>query len=227
MANPSNKKTGASYLDTFTKPQLISKYIDLASSVAETDKKIEMIELENAQLKKQIEILNRKLDKFNTKDEIVKKVLEYKARNLVPITIREKMLLEGFTIELSQVKNIYNGELSLENEAYYKKCLENYIETIRINTKYYKQSSIEEINRLLGYAYENLESCDKEDLKMRMSIMDSISSYIEKRDKLMKNIDETSAMTEEEEIMNETFEEFKNSSDKIIQLINVRAIGGD
>lgn len=227
MASPSNKKTGASYLDRFTKAQLISKYIELTSQLTELEKGKEKIDIENMQLKKQIESLNKKIDRFSTKDEIIKKVLEYKARNLVPITIREKMLLEGFTIELSQVKNIYNGELSLENEAYYKKCLENYIETIRINTKYYKQSSIEEINRLLGYAYENLESCDKEDLKMRMSIMDSISSYIEKRDKLMKNIDEANEMTEEEEIMNETFEEFKNSSDKIIQLINVRAIGGD
>lgn len=227
MASPSNKKSGASYLDSFTKTQLISKYIELTSQLTEVEQKAEKLDIENIHLKKQIETLNKKLDKFNTKDEIVKKILEYKARNLVPITIREKMLLEGFTVELSQIKNIYNGELSLENEAYYKKCLEDYIETIRINTKYYKQSSIEEINRLLGYAYENLEACDKEDLKMRMSIMDSISSYIEKRDKLMKNIDETSAMTEEEEIMNETFEEFKNSSDKIIQLINVKAIGGD
>lgn len=227
MASPSNKKDGSSYLDSLTKPQLISKHIDLVSRFADLEKEKDKLESEVMQLKKQIDNLNRKLNKLTTKDEVVKKILEYKARNLVPIMIREKMLLEGMDVDLAQIKNIYNGELSLENEAFYKKCVEEYTETIRINTKYYKQSSIDEINRLLGYAYESLEQCDKEDIKMRMSIMDSISGYIEKRDKLMKNIDEANIMTEEEEIMNETMEEFKSSSDKIIQLINVKAIGGD
>lgn len=229
MANPGNKKSGESYLQSFTKEKLIAKYIDLASHNTELEREKASLEEEVIALNKKIDILSKKVNKFNTKDEIVKKILEYKARNLVPTIIREKLLLDGIDTDLKIIKEIYNGELSLEHEAYYKKCVEDYIETIRIDTKYYKQSSIEELNRILGYAYENLELCDKEDIKLRMSIIDSISTYIEKRDKLMKNIDETSTFSEEEEYMNQSFDNFKETSDKIIQLNNVKikAIGGE
>lgn len=225
MAGPSNKKSGESYLQSFTKEKLIAKYIDLASHNTELEKDKASLEEEIINLNKKIEVLNKKVNKYNTKDEVVKKVLEYKARNLVPTIIREKLLLEGINTDLKVIKDVYNGELSLEHEAYYKRCVEDYIETIRIDTKYYKQSSIEELNRILGYAYENLDLCDKEDIKLRMSIIDSISTYIEKRDKLMKNIDETSTLSEEEEYMNQSFEDFKESSDKIIKLTGIKVIG--
>lgn len=225
MASPSNKKDGSSYLMSLSKDKLVDRCIDLARQVTEAEIRIDKLITEQGDLIKQNDTLKKRVDRYFTKDEIVKKILEYKARNFVPTLIREKMALDGVDVTLSQIKTIYNGELSLEYEAYYKKCVEDYTETIRINTKYYKQSSIDEINRLLGYAYENLELCDKDDIKTKMSIMDSISSYIEKRDKLMKNIDEIDVMSEEEELMNESFETFKESSDKIIKLVNVKAIG--
>lgn len=225
MAGPSNKKDGSSYLMSLSKEKLVERCVDLARQITEKEVEYDKLQAECNDLISKNENLTKKVNRFFTKDEVVRKILEYKARNFVPTLIREKMILDGFDISLTQIKTIYNGELSLEHEAYYKKCIEDYTETIRINTKYYKQSSIEEINRLLGYAYENLELCDKEDIKTRMSIMDSISGYIEKRDKLMKNIDEIGNATEEEEVMNETFETFKESSDKIIKLINVKAIG--
>ncbi|MGL5971000.1 MAG: hypothetical protein ACRCZ1_01000, partial [Cetobacterium sp.] len=121
-----------------------------------------------------------------------------------------------------------NSELSLDLDLFYKKCVEKYLETIRINTTLYKQSSIDEINKLLGYAYENLEAVDSDDVKSRMSIMDSISNYLEKRDKLMKNIDDAGAMTGEDEALNETTENFKESSRNVIKLFseNIKVIGG-
>ena len=226
MASPSNKKDGSAYLSSLSKSQLIEKCIDLATQVTELEadgeKKIATIN----ELEKKVAQMQKRQDRFFTKEEIIKKILEYKARNLVPITIREKMILDGFTdVTLNQIKNIYNGELSLEHEAYYKKCVEDYTETIRINTTYYKQSSIDEINRLLGYSYEDLETCDKEDIKTRQSIMANIGTLLEKRDKLMKNIDEVGNMTEEEEYLNQSLEDFKSTSDKIIKLVNVKVIG--
>lgn len=226
MASPSNKKDGSSYLQSLSKNQIIEKCIDLASQVTELESDNEKKANTINELEKKLAQMQKRQDRFFTKEEIIKKILEYKARNLVPITIREKMILDGFSdVTLTQIKNIYNGELSLEHEAYYKKCVEDYTETIRINTTYYKQSSIDEINRLLGYSYEDLETCDKEDIKTRQSIMSNIGTLLEKRDKLMKNIDEVGNMTEEEEYLNQSLEEFKASSDKIIKLVNVKAIG--
>ncbi len=60
--------------------------------------------------------------------------------------------------------------------------------------------------------------------------MDSISSYIEKRDKLMKNIDEHQTDLEEESILNESMEEFKNFTANIFNfstLGSVEKIGGE
>lgn len=226
MASPSNKKDGSSYLQSLSKNQIIEKCIDLASQVTELEADNEKKTNTINELEKKLAQMQKRQDRFFTKEEIIKKILEYKARNLVPITIREKMILDGFSeVTLTQIKNIYNGELSLEHEAYYKKCVEDYTETIRINTTYYKQSSIDEINRLLGYSYEDLETCDKEDIKTRQSIMANIGTLLEKRDKLMKNIDEVGNMTEEEEYLNQSLEDFKSTSDKIIKLVNVKAIG--
>lgn len=226
MASPSNKKDGSSYLQSLSKNQIIEKCIDLASQVTELEADNEKKTNTINELEKKLAQMQKRQDRLFTKEEIIKKILEYKARNLVPITIREKMILDGFSeVTLTQIKNIYNGELSLEHEAYYKKCVEDYTETIRINTTYYKQSSIDEINRLLGYSYEDLETCDKEDIKTRQSIMANIGTLLEKRDKLMKNIDEVGNMTEEEEYLNQSLEDFKSTSDKIIKLVNVKAIG--
>lgn len=230
MANPSNKTAGGrTYLDkNFTKEQLIERYLIQESQLLELEQKYNKAIKENLSLKKNFDTLNRKYNKLSNED-LTKRVLEFKARNLVPTAIREKLILEGQDIELQLIKDIYNSELDLDLDLFYKQCVEKYLETIRINTTLYKQSSIDEINKLLGYAYETLDSVDKEDAKTRMSIMDSISNYLEKRDKLMKNIDDAGNITEQDEALNETTENFKESSKNIIKLIydnNIKVIGG-
>lgn len=228
MASPSNKTTGKTYLEkNFNKDQLIERILLQEAQLMELEERASTQMKEYTVLKKNYDILNRKYNKLSNED-LTKRVLEFKARNLVPTAIREKLILEGQDIELKLIKDIYNSELSLDLELYYKQCVEKYLETIRINTTLYKQSSIDEINKLLGYAYENLEFVDKEDVKIRMSIMDSISNYLEKRDKLMKNIDDAGNITEQDEALNETTENFKESSRNIIKLVhdNIKVIGG-
>ncbi|MGL5962419.1 MAG: hypothetical protein ACRCZ0_10800 [Cetobacterium sp.] len=229
MASPSNKKDGSTYLDKFTKEQIIKRHLDLEAELMRLEEKYNKLTTDNNALNKQFETIKKRYDRVNTTEEIFKKILQYKAMNLVPTTIKEKLELQGIDVDLKKIKDIYNGELSLDMETYYKQCVANHIENIRINTTYYKQSSIEEINRLLAYAYETLEACDLEDVKMRMSIMDSISNYIAKRDNLMKNIDETGNMTEEDEALNETTENFKDSARSVLKLVggtNIKVIGG-
>lgn len=213
MASPSNKKSGASYLDSFTKTQLISKYIELTSQLTEVEQKAEKLDIENIHLKKQIETLNKKLDKFNTKDEIVKKILEYRARNYSPIFIRDKLKLDGIDYSLVAIKNILNSSLSTEMELYFNKCKQEYTESIKINTNLYKQSSIDEFQRLIDSAYEDLENCDVEDIKTRDSLRNSIGKLIAQRDVLMKNIDETSEMDEEDTLAEEATEKWSNESE--------------
>lgn len=228
MASPSNKKDGSAYLEKLKKGDLIKKVIATESKLMEEELNHESTLKELSTLQKQYSILQKKYNRVADED-LTKRVLEFKARNLVPTMIREKFLLENKDIPLKQIKDIYNMELNLELEAYYKKCQENYAETIRIDTKLYKQSSIDEINRLLSKSYELLEIVDKEDVKSTMSILDSINKYIATRDNLMKNIDDTSSITEQDELLNESTEDFKSNSSKIIKLFkeNIKVIGSD
>lgn len=213
MASPSNKKDGSSYLDSLTKPQLISKHIDLVSRFADLEKEKDKLESEVMQLKKQIDNLNKKLDKINTKEEIVKKILEYRARNYSPIFIRDKLKLDGIDYNLNTIKNILNSTLSTEMELYFNKCKQEYTESIQINTNLYKQSSIDEFQRLIDSAYEDLENCDVEDIKTRDSLRNSIGKLIAQRDVLMKNIDEASELDEEDTLAEEATEKWSNESE--------------
>lgn len=224
MANPSNKTDGRAYLESQTKAQLIDRILIQEPQLYDSEEKYKKLFNEYTLLKKQYDILNRRYNKLSNED-LTKRILEFKARNLLPTTIREKLLLEGQEIELKFIKDVYNSELSLDLDLYYKQCVEKYLETIRINTTLYKQSSIEEINRLMSYAYELLDKADLEDVKQRMSIMDSISGYLEKRDKLMKNIDESGNKTEQDEALNETTENFKETSKQMLKMSEVRIIG--
>ncbi len=224
MANPSNKTDGRAYLESQTKAQLIDRILIQEPQLYDSEEKYKKLFNEYTLLKKQYDTLNRRYNKLSNED-LTKRILEFKARNLLPTTIREKLLLEGQEIELKFIKDVYNSELNLDLDLYYKQCVEKYLETIRINTTLYKQSSIEEINRLMSYAYELLDKADLEDVKQRMSIMDSISGYLEKRDKLMKNIDESGNKTEQDEALNETTENFKETSKQMLKMSEVRIIG--
>lgn len=226
MANPSNKTDGRAYLESQTKAQLIDRILIQEPQLYDSEEKYKKLFNEHISLKKQYDVLNRRYNKLSNED-LTKRILEFKARNLLPTTIREKLLLEGQEIELKFIKDVYNSELNLDLDLYYKQCVEKYLETIRINTTLYKQSSIEEINRLMSYAYELLDKADLEDVKQRMSIMDSISGYLEKRDKLMKNIDESGNKTEQDDILNESTENFKEHSKGIFTLYtnNIKTIG--
>lgn len=227
MASPSNKTTGKSYLSSLNKDELINRLMNKEATILELEEEKTKLTNNYNALKKEFNSLNKKYNKLSNED-LTKRILEFKARNLVPVAIREKLILEGQDVSLNVIKDIYNSELNLDLELYYKQCVEKYLETIRINTTLYKQSSIDEINKLLGYAYETLDSIEPEDVRTKMSIMDSISSYIEKRDKLMKNIDEAGTLTEQDEALNETTENFKESSRNIIKLAyeNIKVIGG-
>lgn len=220
MGNPSNKKDGRAYLDSLPKSQLIDRLLIQEPQLLEGEEKYNKLFSENLALKKQLDVFKRKIDKYNTEESIIKKILEYRARNYSPTMIVEKMRLEGIeNINISKIKDIVNGDLNLELELYYNRCKQDFTESIRINTSYYKQSSIDEFQRLIDSAYEDLENADSEDIKQRDSLRNSISNLIAKRDNLMKNIDESSMADEEDDISNEATQNWvKESEDSIVNI---------
>lgn len=231
MASPSNKKDGTTYLEkSFNKSELINRCLEQEQTIIKLENEIKSLKNENALLKKNNDALTRKYDKVTTEDYVVKRILELRAKNYSPVIIRDKLKLQGIDKSLKNIKDIISSELSTELELYFSKCKQEYAESIKINTTYYHQSSIDEIQRLIDSAYEDLENCDEEDMGQRSKLRDSISNYLSKRDVLMRNISETTDMTEEEEKMNETFETYKDASDKIILKLSstdIKVIGDD
>lgn len=231
MASPSNRKTGSTYLEkSFTKEQLVNRCLDQEQQIIQYEDIIKELKNENATLKRNNDSLIRKYDKLTTNDFVVKKILELRAKNYSPVIIRDKLKLIGIDKDIKYIKDTISGELSTELDLYFSKCKQEYAESIRINTTYYQQSSIDEIQRLIDSAYEDLELCEADDIVQKSKLRDSISNYLSKRDTLMRNIDEASDISEEDEKMNESFESYKSATDDIIAKIsvgNIRVIGDD
>lgn len=199
MANPSNKKSGKSYLKTFTKDDLIDRGINQAENIVELQNEIQALKNENASLLRENENLQRKLNRANTKEDIIKQILELRAKNYSPVIIRDKLALKGINKSVKEIKDIITEELSPSLELFFKERKREYAESIKINTTYYSQSSIDEIQRLIDSAYEDLERCDEDDVIQRSKLRDSISNYLAKRDTLMRNIAEIKEEKNEED----------------------------
>ena len=232
MASPSNKTTGKTYLEkNFNKEQLIDRILMQEAQLFDSEEKYNKLFSELAETKKTLNTLQRKLDRLNTEDDIIKKILEFRARTMSPIKVLEKLKLEGIEkVSLQKIKDIINTELSIDNQLFFDKCRKAYIESLQINTTLYKQSSIDEIQCLIDSAQEDLMNADVEDVKIRSSLRSEIANYTEKRDKLMKNIDENVSDKEEEIILNESMEEFKSFTANIFNFNSlgvIEKIGGE
>lgn len=218
MASPSNKKDGSTYLEkSFNKSELINRCLEQEQTIINLENELKSLRNENLTLKKNNTTLIRKIDKVTTEDYVVKKILELRAKNYSPVIIRDKLQLQGIEKDLKSIKDIISSELSTEMELYFSKCRQEYAESIKINTTYYHQSSIDEIQRLIDSAYEDLENCDEDDIVQRSKLRDSISNYLGKRDVLMKNINEIKDEKDEEDTLaEETTEQWQKDSEKAI-----------
>lgn len=224
MASPSNRKDGSTYLEkAFNKTQLIDRCLEQEQTILDLENTIKTLNNENTMLKKNNEILIRKYDKLTTEDYVIKKILELRAKNYSPVIIRDKLKLQGIEKTLKNIKDIISSELTTELELYFSKCKQEYAESIKINTTYYHQSSIDEIQRLIDSAYEDLENCEEEDIIQRSKLRDSISNYISKRDTLMRNINEIKEEKDEEDTLaEENTEQWQKDSEKaIVNLYNL------
>ncbi|MGL5962565.1 MAG: hypothetical protein ACRCZ0_11550 [Cetobacterium sp.] len=225
MAKPSNRTDGRTYLDkNFTKEKLIDRVLMQEAQLMELEEKYKKTVSELVESRKALNGVKRKLDRLNTDEELLKKILEFRARSYSTSAIVKKLELEGFDTNLLQVKDLLTADLSLDMEAYYSACKAKYIESISINTNYYKQSSIDEFQRLIDSAYEDLENSEPEDIKLRDGLRNSIGGLIAKRDSLMKNIDETKEVDLEDELADESTKEWAEESESAI--VNLSYIMG-
>lgn len=209
--SPSNKKDGRAMFMSMNKEPLVDKLIA-------TNIELENSKQENEKLKKEIIDLKKKMNniKIHENEDILKKVLELRAKNYAPTIIHDKLRLQGIDLPVKKIKDMINTELSPSMELYFSQCKQDYVDAITINTSGLKWSSIEEYQRLIDSAYEDLEVIDSEDAKLKDSIRNSISNYIAKRDILIKNIDEVAEETEEDTLASDNTKAWEEHAENII-----------
>lgn len=209
--SPSNKKDGKSYLLSLEKKVLVDKIIA-------TNIELDNVKQENEKLKKEMIDLKQKMNniKIHGNEDILKKVLELRAKNYAPTIIHDKLRLQGVELSVKKIKDMINTELSPAMELFFSECKQAYVDAIKINTSGLKWSSIEEYQRLIDSAYEDLEEIDSDDAKLKDSIRNSISNYIAKRDVLIKNIDEVSEETEEDTLASDNTRVWEEHAENVI-----------
>lgn len=202
--------------------------------IAEAITYIEELERELDEVKSSYSEMSEKLERGEnvllTDDGIIKKVLELRAKNYAPSLISEKLSYLGVEVSTNRVKDIVNSELSAEHELYLSQCKKAYEEAIKINSSVLKQTSIEEIQRLIDSCYEDLERLETDDIKLRSSLRIEVKGLINERNNLIKNIDSFIETQEDVEI-SDMLEEFEQESNNIINFkttegVKIRKVGG-
>lgn len=233
MAKEGNiKEKGHTYLDKkFNKDQIIRSYLEQKQTIKMLEEQLQEEKDKNANFELKIQNMKKGYDVLMTDGTLVKKILEYRAKTYSPTAIKEKLIMLGFDVELEKIKNVVYGDLSTEDELFFKKCQKEYQESIKQDTNLWTQSSLNSIQILIDSCEEDLRNpLIEEDYKYKSQLRKELSGHIKERTTIVKNIEEVGDAIEDE-VLNETTETYKELGNQIIQLdmskVHVKAIGGD
>ena len=227
-----SKLKGYSYLNKkFSKDQVIRLYLEGKQTITFLETDIKSKEDTIAELELKIKNMKKGYDVLMTDGTIVKKILEYRAKTYSPTFIREKLIMLGFDVPIERIKNVIYGDLSLENEVFFKDCQKKYQESIKQDSTLWTQSSLNNLQMLIDSCEEDLQNpIIQEDYKYRSQLRKELSGHIKERTTIVKNMTESGVIVEDE-VLNETTENYKELGSQIIQINipqeNIKVIGGD
>lgn len=231
MANENEQLKGyASMSKKYNKDQLLRNCLEQKQTIAFLEEQIQEKEEKCKQLEMKIKNMKQGYDVLTTDGTLVKKILEYRAQTFSPTSIREKLIMLGFDVELEKIKNVVYGDLSLENEVFFKECQKKYQESIKQDTNLWTQSSLNSLQMLIDSCEEDLKSPLLEDYKYKSILRKELSGHIKERTAIIKNIEDVGTIIEDE-VLNETTENYKEMGNQIINLdlskVQIKLIGQD
>lgn len=176
-------------------------------------------------LKKTIELLNKDIEKLKgnlKKDKssinTIKKILSFYARGYTFKAIYEKMLYNGYDVDILMIREVCNNVDDLSNEliSYYKKEVKEYEESIKINPDILKDGLITIYHQLINDATEDLNTIT--DITEKRKIREEINKHGKELNALIKNIviDNSFNLDVYNEI-NQIKDEYEQSKDNIIK----------
>lgn len=222
MAVAKNIKTIApsAVLDKFTKEQLYEKWQE---EKAKNRDLIEKYEVSIRLWNKEREDLNVALDQMkaiqtykSTDIEILKKILKLRAENKSPVDIHYRLELLGVNIELEEIEIFLTNDLPEDLQEYFDKCKTDWLEKIRMNSKEYRYSVLEELQIQLDKFKKYQEYCG--DPEIAHSVGKDIMALVEKIGKVAKDLDDIAPINKEKDRADEVVNTLLEKSNKVVKL---------
>jgi len=157
------------------------------------------LEKENSELKLELKEYS-KADIIKSSDEsTVKQILKYFSKGYTYSIISDKMRYNKMEVDIDYIKEICVNIEDLDNDLilYYKKQVEAYEESIKINPDIIKDTLLQMYNNLINEASIDLQRTTE--IEERRKIRDEMKSHGKEVNALLKNIvDDNTDITENE-----------------------------
>lgn len=213
-------KVSMSILDKFNKEQLYTKWQEEKAKRQELEDELskksrEWTRKENM-LTKTIEEL--KTDSFVDKQdkEVLKKILDMRAKRLSPVDIHYKLDILGIDIELDEIETFLASELPQDLKEYYQDKKNKWLENIKMNSKEYRFALLEELQTQLDRAKKYQEYCG--DLQEAHAVGKDIRAILDSMEKVAKNLDDVSPVNVEKDRADDKTQEYMRASREKVKL---------
>ncbi|MGL5646991.1 MAG: hypothetical protein ACRDDY_03990 [Clostridium sp.] len=226
------KPEGYHVLTRESKESLIFMVLDLKKQILDLEKEKQVALIEVTKANRLLETKNSELA-VKGQDDMVRKVLEYRARKLTPTQIQYKLEMQGYDATVELIERLLDSEWTLEMEAFFKKCEEEYLETVNINPALFRITNLTKL-QAMNDAYEKMLREDAiDDAPTKLKIMKDMQENIKKMEEIVRNVqDERLQSGEDQEDMATTeannweetvgsFMSFEGHEDDIIDIEEV------
>lgn len=214
------EKVSLSILDKFNKEQLYLKW---------QEEKAKRQELEDELAKKSREwarkenVLTKTIDELKSTEfvdkqdeEVLKKILDMRAKRLSPVDIHYKLDILGIEIELEDIETFLASELPTHLKEYYQDKKNKWLENIKMNSKEYRFALLEELQTQLDRAKKYQEYCG--DLQESHAVGKDIRAILDSMEKVAKNLDDVSPVNVEKNRADDKTQDYLRASREKVRL---------
>ncbi len=195
------------------------KITKLLEEKEETNKKIEKLKNQINAKDREIQELKKESLVYSTDENKIKKVLDLKAQGHQYSVIFDKMKYSSFQIDVNEIRNICLNidTFSPELQLYYKKQVEAFEESIKINPELLKDTLTKRYEFLYNEA--SMDLVDVTEVEERRKIRLEMKDHLREMNNVLKNIvEDNEEINDGTGVLDTTMEEYKNNSNKIIKL---------
>jgi uncharacterized membrane protein len=192
------KPEGYHALTRESKESLIMIVLDLKKQIMDLEKEKQSAVSEFNRVSRALEKTKTDVVLNNQDDAFVKKILEYKARKYAPTEIQYRLDMQGYDTTVALIERILDSEWTLEMEAFFKQCEENYLETVSINPALFRVSNLNKLQSLNDNYEKMLKEDAVDDPIQKLKIMKDMQDNIKKIEEIVRNVQDERIQTGED-----------------------------